>query len=346
MRIELGYGLITCQRPAGDPRSDRQLYAEALELAAEAERLGFASVWVSEHHFVDDAYMPSLLPMCAAIAARTERIRIGTGLLLAPLYEPIRLAEDAATVDLLSGGRFILGIGMGWRAEELEVLRVSPSERARRLEAAVATCRQAWAGGPVTGAPAVSYPSPYVTPLPAQAGGPPVWIGALAERAVRRAGRIGDGFMATEVTPESLAVQAGWAREGMAESGRDPASFTFSLHVPVHVHDGDADAAWAAIRPFHHYVAWKYEDMEGARGRPGPPLPPPALEPQADAALRAGIVLGTADEVAGEIARFAEAVGGALHFVARLYWPGMELERQREAMRRFALEVAPLLAHG
>jgi len=139
--VKLGYGLITCQRYPGDPRSDRDLYREAVELAVEAERLGFDSVWLSEHHFVDDAYMPSLLPVAAAIAARTERVEIGTALVLAPLHDPLRLAEDAATVDLLSGGRLVLGLGLGWRKEEFEGFGVPPADRRRRLVGAVEALR-------------------------------------------------------------------------------------------------------------------------------------------------------------------------------------------------------------
>ena len=341
--MKLGFGLITCQRYPGDPRSDAELYSEALDLAVLAERVGFDSVWVSEHHFVDDAYLPSLLPVCAAMAARTEHIEVGTALLLAPLYEPLRLAEDAAVVDLISGGRLVLGLGLGWRGEEFEGLRVPLGERVARLEDTVLVLRQAWAGELVKGGTRLRYAGVPVTPAPARPGGPPLWIGGLSEPAIRRAGRIGDGFMATDVTPASLAEQVRWAREERTRAGEDPDGLSIGLHLSTFPFVGDADEAWERVGAYHHYVAWKYEDMEGARSRTGPATAPPPLSDEQERGLREGIVLGPPEQVAERIRALADAAGGDLHYIARLYWPGMDPGLQRETVRLFGEAVAPLL---
>jgi alkanesulfonate monooxygenase SsuD/methylene tetrahydromethanopterin reductase-like flavin-dependent oxidoreductase (luciferase family) len=341
MTVRFGFGLITCQRYPGDARTDTELYAQAIDLAVEAEDLGFNSVWVSEHHFVDDAYLPALLPLCAAIAARTARVQIGTALLLAPMYDAIRLAEDAAVVDLISGGRLILGLGLGWREEEFEVLGVPMGERAARMEDTVAVLKQAWSGAPVTGGSTIAYPGAYVTPSPHAPGGPPVWIGAISPPAVTRAGRIADGFMATSPSEEGFARRMGWARDGLALAGRDGADFALSAHLPAYPCEGNPEEAWAAGRPFAHYVSWKYDDMEDARARTGPPPEPPPLGADEEKPLRRRTLVGPPEAVAERIARLARLADGDLHFIARLYWPGMPLERQREAMRLFAETVAP-----
>jgi alkanesulfonate monooxygenase SsuD/methylene tetrahydromethanopterin reductase-like flavin-dependent oxidoreductase (luciferase family) len=177
MIVRFRYGLIACQRYPGDPRTDADLYREALGLAVEAERLGFDSVWASEHHFADDSYAPSLFPLCAAMAAPTSRIEIGTCLALAPLYHPIRLAEDAAVVDLISGGRFVLGLGQGWLQREFRALGVPFGEQGRRIRAAIETCRQAWGEGLVEDAGVA------VTPKPTRPAGPAIWVGAHREPA-------------------------------------------------------------------------------------------------------------------------------------------------------------------
>jgi probable F420-dependent oxidoreductase len=344
MGMRFGFGLITCQRYPGDPRSDTDLYREAVELSVEAERLGYDSVWTSEHHFVDDGYMPSVLPVSAAIAAATQRVEIGTGLLLAPLYEAIRLAEDAAVVDLLSQGRLLLGLGLGWRVEEFEALHVPMSERGRRMEDIITVLRQAWAGDLVTGGRLIAYPSVAVRPLPSRPGGPPLWIGGHAEAAIRRAGRLADGLLSNATSASSFARQIAWVREELEKSGRDPATFDFSIFLDTFAWEGGD--AWERARDYIHYVSWKYDDMEPARSRREPPRLPPSLTPHEEERLRRESFVGRPEQVAEQIARLREVAGPDLHYVARMYWPGMDPGVQREAMAVFAEQVIPLLAAG
>lgn len=339
--MRLGYGLLTCQRHPDDPRPATAVYAEALALAARAEALGLDSVWTSEHHFVDDAYMSAQLPVLAAIAARTTRITIGSGLFLLPLYEPLHAAEDAATVDLISGGRLVLGLGLGWREEEFEALGLRTRDRVGRLEAGIAVLRQAWSepwlvegdGG------VFRYPRIHVTPHPARAGGPPLWIGALAEAAIRRAGRIGDGFMATEADPAAFGEQVRWALEELDRTGRDPDQFTISIHRPVFTWRGPDP--WARVAPFHWYTTWKYEDMEHARSAVTSPAVPPIPAARLSA-LRADLLAGPPEAVAEGIAAYGRAAGVPVHFIARSHFPGLDPAAQVETLEQLG-EVRALL---
>ena len=338
--VKLGYGLITCQRPPGDPRSDADLYQQAVELAVEAERLGYDSVWLTEHHFVDDGYMPSLMAVAAAIAVRTQRILIGTGLVLAPLHDPVRLAEDAATVDLLSRGRLLLGLGMGWRREEFEGLLIPMAERRARLIDAVRVLRQSWGDGLVTGSRKRPRPQVSVRPKPYRPGGPPIWIGAVAEPAVRRAGRIADGYMSGDISAEGFAEQVGWVRDELPRrelAGEPELSLYQATLAAV---DGDA---WERVRDHRHYLSWKYDDMDEATARTGPSAEPPPLTAEAERELRELTLAGTPEQVAEQIGGYRDAAGDGLHFVAQLYWPGMPYPQQQEAMRVFAEQVAPRL---
>ncbi len=182
-----------------------RLYSEILDQIAWAETLGIDDVWLSEHHFIDDGYSPSLLPIAAAVAARTKKIRIATGVMLAPFHNPVRLAEDAATVDVISGGRFELGLGVGYKVEEFEGFAVPFAERGGRTNEILAIVRRLFEGETLT------FKGKYyevnkarLTPEPIQKPRPPIWVGGFTPAAMRRVARYGDGFMGPPIPLKPL----------------------------------------------------------------------------------------------------------------------------------------------
>jgi alkanesulfonate monooxygenase SsuD/methylene tetrahydromethanopterin reductase-like flavin-dependent oxidoreductase (luciferase family) len=170
------------RNPPAWARPYATLYRENLDQIEWAETLGYESVWVSEHHVTADGYLPSVFPMLAAIAERTRSVRIGSAILLGPFQHPIRFAEDVAVLDQLSGGRVEIGLGLGYREREFELLDVPIGERARRTEQLVEVARRVWA-------------DETVTPPPLQQPEPPFWIGGSSAAAARRAGRLRCNFM-------------------------------------------------------------------------------------------------------------------------------------------------------
>src|SRR5439155_18667872 len=178
--------------------SDR-LYREILDQIVWGENHGFEDVWLSEHHFIEDGYLPSILPIAAAIAARTTRIRIASGVLLMPFHNPVRLAEDIAVVDIISGGRFELGVGVGFKLEEFESFGVPFKERGSRTNESLEIIRRVLAGESVTlKSEFFDFKNVKVTPEPIQKPHPPIWLGGFTQAALRRAVRYGDGFTVPE----------------------------------------------------------------------------------------------------------------------------------------------------
>jgi probable F420-dependent oxidoreductase len=193
---KLRFGLwYDFRNPAPWRQPADRLYREILDQIAWGEKNGFDDVWLSEHHFIDDGYLPSILPVSAAIAARTERIRIASGVLLMPFHNPIRLAEDIATVDVISGGRFELGVGIGFKREEFAGFGVSSKERGARTDQSLEILRRALAGEAVTfKSEFFDFQNVRITPAPIQKPYPPIWLGGFTAPALRRAVRFGDGF--------------------------------------------------------------------------------------------------------------------------------------------------------
>ena len=177
---------------AGVDMADR--YRALLEMVEWADQRGALYVSLSEHHDSEDGYLPSPLTMAAAIAARTRNVRIGIAAVIAPFYDPLRLAEDSAVVDLISHGRLDLIVAGGYVAEEFGMFDVSPSERAARVRETVRTLRRAWTGEPFE----FRGRTVRVRPTPAQPGGPRITLGGTSEAAARRAARIADAFLPSE----------------------------------------------------------------------------------------------------------------------------------------------------
>src|SRR5262245_6689831 len=197
-----------------------ELYRALLDQIVRAEELGYVKVWLTEHHFTEDGYNPSLLPTAAAVAARTSRIRIGTFVLLLPFQHPVRVAEDATCVDILSNGRFDLGVGQGYAAKEFQALCMPREERSARLAEGEQLIRRLW------NEETVSFDGKFtrvkdltLSPRPVQRP-MPLWIGARAEKATRRVGRMGCHLMAT-IGPDP----APWYVDALKQSGRDPKDF-------------------------------------------------------------------------------------------------------------------------
>jgi alkanesulfonate monooxygenase SsuD/methylene tetrahydromethanopterin reductase-like flavin-dependent oxidoreductase (luciferase family) len=164
-----------------------------LDMSAWADAHGVDVIRVSEHHGSEDGYCPSPLTALAAIAGRTRRVRLRTMALLLPLYDPVRMAEDVAALDLVSAGRIELVIGAGYRESEFALFGKDRSTRGRQVEEGIAVLRRAWAGEEF------SYQGrPVITPQPYQTGGPALLLGGSSHAAARRAARIADGFVPTD----------------------------------------------------------------------------------------------------------------------------------------------------
>ena len=193
--LEFSVGLWGMQSFKHAPRHHVDLYREMVEDACYAEALGFSHFWLTEHHFWYDGYCPSLIVGAAAVAARTSRMRVGTSMLLLPLHDPLRVAQAAAMADIVSGGRFDLGVAVGYRHAEFDAFGVARSDRGARMEEALDILHLAWTTDRFSyHGRFFDYEDVSVTPKPLQRP-IPIWIGGWAERVVRRAARRGLNLM-------------------------------------------------------------------------------------------------------------------------------------------------------
>lgn len=255
--FQLRYDL---RRPPFSRATSVELAEAAIEQCAYADRHGFVSVVLSEHHGSPDGYLPSPLVLAAAIAARTRSLRLVLAALIAPLHDPIRLAEDLAVVDLVSAGRVVPVLAAGYVASEFEAFGRELRRRGALLEETVAVLERAWTGEPFEH----RGRRVRVTPRPAQRPRPPILLGGSTPAAARRAARIADGFVPS--APELTDVfRAERRRLGRPDPGSAPPALPGVVHVAL-----DPEATWRRIAPHAHHEASCYAGWLEEAGLEGP----------------------------------------------------------------------------
>src|SRR2546422_4340140 len=215
---------------------------------AEARR--FDSCFFGEHHQDHDGFLPSPLIVATAVAARTRDLRVGTSVILLPLHHPVHVAEDVITLDLVSKGRVILGVGIGYQPADFRAFAVPMEHRTALFEESVEILRLCWAGEPFSfRGKHYTLDDVQIRPQPYQAPGPPLWFGASVPAAARRAGRLADGFVGTPSTSLENATELADIYQGCGPQGRAQARGRSDAR---RVGGADAGRGRRGVRPARH----------------------------------------------------------------------------------------------
>jgi probable F420-dependent oxidoreductase len=321
------------------PTEGGGFYREALTEVERAEALGFDSVWMEEHHGVRDHYWPSPLLVLGGFATRTSRLLLGTDIAVLPFYDPVRAAEDAALLDVMSGGRFVFGVAIGYKPDEFALYRTPLERRGGRFEEAVSVMRALWTQDAVTH-PGPHYPlrEARIEPRPVQKPHPPLWLGGWGELALRRAARLGDAWIPgpTASLEKLLAARAAYRRE-LAAAGK-PAPAVWPLTRDTVIADTDARAVELAER----HLLVNYRDEYGGGKWKHPLIGAEDATPvdRLDTLGADRFIIGGPERCRAQIRRFVDAFG-ANHLIFRLYFPGMPHAHIVRELELLAREVFP-----
>lgn len=249
-KMTFGY-LYDFRNPVQWRRSWPELYAEILDFIVWTEGLGFTGAWVPEHHGAEDGYMPAPSVALAAIAARTKTLKLGSAISLAPLYHPVRFAEECAVLDILSNGRLEMAIAIGYRRREAEAYGVDFSKRGSRTDEFLEIVRRLWTGE------TFSYDGKHFTlknasivPAPVQ-GRIPLYIGGFTDKALERTAKYGDGYFGNMEICDLYA-------EKLRVAGKDPASGRVRIQGLFVVVAHDPEQAMHELAPYFHHVNNSY----------------------------------------------------------------------------------------
>jgi len=287
--------------------------AEGLAAQGErAEELGFHSLFLPEHHFGGPASIPSPLLLLASVAARTQKLKLGTTSYLLPLRHPLHAAAEVAVLDRLSGGRVILGVGRGFRRATFDAFDVPVAEKRSLFEAALGAMIDAWQGEPVAfeGDEGQGGRPVTLAPSPAQKPHPPIWVAAFGPKAMAQAGRLALPYLASPIEPiERLAANLEQHREACQAAGREVPPVVPIMRTVFVSRDVQALARASAA----------LESQSAALAKSGAS----AIRSGAGASLESWALVGEPQQVADQIARYRERFA-MTHLIARTQIPGLE----------------------
>lgn len=315
------------------------LYSRTLDFVQFAEQVGLDQFWLTEHHFASDGYSPAVLPLAAAIAERTNRIRIGTKAMLLPFHNPIIVAEAIATVDILSGGRIDPGFAAGYRVEEFSGFGISPSHRAGLMEEGIRILKLALAGDSFSFHGRFwSIDNAQILPPPIQQP-VPLWMGARTVKGIQRAARLGCHFQFSDFTVARAMQDWRIYRDALLDNGRDPNDYRAVGVCTLYV-DEDPERAWYDAAPHLMYQQNLYRSWFQAAGD----RPEDAID---YAPLRDMSELRSPDFLVGEPSVVLERIR-AFHkqvpFTDFSFWtllPGMDHRKAMRSLELIAKEVLP-----
>jgi alkanesulfonate monooxygenase SsuD/methylene tetrahydromethanopterin reductase-like flavin-dependent oxidoreductase (luciferase family) len=331
----------------GQPTSLQEPYRDMLECLPRAEELGYASVFTASHHVQPDGWCPSpLLPLAAATAV-TERMRIGTGVLLVPLYAPLKLAEDVAVLDSLSGGRFVLGVGPGYVSEEFLAHGVPREERISRMEEALDLMQLAWTEERFSfrGRFYTVVPEAALSPRPVQKPHPPIWYGVSGPKSLRRAAKR-QAVLVSSPRHELSELKEHFRiyEEAAAETG------FVSGERPVIREVFIADKHEKAEELAAPGIEYLFRELYGAKSAEGErELRTDAGELVTDKhqvdfeSLRNRFVIGDPDYAIRQIERYRDELG-ATEILCWMHVPGVSGKDAMRSVELFAREVMPAFA--
>lgn len=318
------------------PTEGGAYFQEALTEAVHGEALGFDSVWLEEHHSIRNHYWPSPLLALAGIATRTSRILLGTDIIVLPFYHPVRAAEDAAMLDIMSNGRVVLGAAIGYRPPEFELYAVSLEDRGARYVEMLKIMRALWTETAVDFQGRFYHIKGAIEPRPSRSI--PLWLGGWGELALKRAAQLGEAWVpGPTANLEKLLNAQQQYRAFLTAAGKDPATVPTPLTREVVIAE-TREQAWELAEK---YVMVNYRDEYGG-GWKHPLIGAQDQTPvnQLMALSTDRFVIGNPEDCIQAIQRF-QTTFGVDHLICRLYFPGMPHAHIMRELDLLAHEVFP-----